>query len=59
MNLLNVSDIESRGIRGSSDAGTRRLYENMVRWGWIDGLGRSRDWEHWQKFAPKYHKEKE
>lgn len=38
---------------------TRGLYDRMVKWGWIDGLGRTRGWDHWQKFAPKYQRERE
>lgn len=61
MDLISVHEIEARfniSARGS-ETSTTKLYENLVQWGWLDGLGRSRDWAHWQRFAPKYQKERE
>jgi hypothetical protein len=61
MQLLNVFEIEARfHISGRGfETSTTKLYENMVQWGWIDGLGRQQSWDHWQRFAPKYQKERE
>ena len=54
MNLMSIADIETRGIRAMHFEATHALYQNMVRWGWIDGFARPRTWDHWQKQAPKY-----
>ena len=58
MELINRLEVAARnGI--ASTTGTSELVERMIAQGWIDGLGRSRDWAHWQRFAPKYQKERE
>lgn len=40
-------------LRRSPEA-TVKLYEKMVAWGWIDGIGRTRDWTFWQKAGVRY-----
>lgn len=58
MELINRLDVASKsGI--ASTTGTSELVERMITQGWIDGLGRTKTWDHWQKFAPKYQKERE
>jgi hypothetical protein len=58
MESLNRLDVAERcGIR--TTYGTSELVERMINWGWIDGAGRTKTWDHWQRFAPKYQKEKE
>ena len=58
MELINRRDVAAKnGI--SSTTGTSALVTRMIDQGWIDGLGRHKTWDHWQRFAPKYQKERE
>lgn len=36
-------------VNGDKHAAAVALYHNMVKWGWIDGLGRSVDWKFWNR----------
>lgn len=55
MQLLNTDDMRKAGISASNASGTgsadltHALFNKMVKWGWIDGLGRPLSWRHWNR----------